>query len=95
MDWTFDPARNGYVLEDAGTHLARIFLKETSAPRNRFRVRTLVSFLYFSPPRQKRLERSRKEWVATVRKFPTRDQALRYVDAKKGEIVGFIRAREG
>jgi len=94
MDWTFDHARNGYVLQDAGTPLARIYLKETGAPRNRFRVRTLVSFLYFSSPRQKRLERARKEWVATVRKFSTRDQALLYIDAKKTETVRFIRNRE-
>jgi hypothetical protein len=95
LDWIFDPGHDGYVLEDAGTHLARIYLKETAAPKNRFRVRTLVSFLYFSPPRQKRLESSRKEWASTLRKFPTRDLALRYIDAKKGELVRFIRSREG
>ncbi|MHC5035957.1 MAG: hypothetical protein ACYTHM_01460 [Planctomycetota bacterium] len=94
MKWNFDAVRSVHVLEDAGTQLARISLRQSSKGKELFRVKTLVSFLYFSPTRQKQLERSKKEWQVTVRKFPSREEAERHIQIKKEEVARFIRARE-
>ena len=86
---------HAHVLEDAGTPLSKIFLRETKAPANKYRVKTLVSFLYFSPMAQRRLERAGKEWKVVDRKFKRRDDAERYVTRKKQEVLRFIKSREG
>lgn len=94
MKWSFDNVGGFHLLEDAGTPLAKIFLARSAKGKERFRVKTLVSFLYYSPARQKRLERAKKEWTVTVRRFDTREEADRYTAVKKDEVLRFIRDRE-
>jgi hypothetical protein len=95
MKWTFDNVRSLHVLEDAGTPLAKIHLTKSEKGKGRFRVKTLVSFLYFSTTRQKQLERAKKEWQVTLRRFTSREEADRYIQTKKEEVKRFIEAREG
>ena len=94
MKWTFDNIRSIHQLEDGETPLAKIFIKKSEKGKGLFRVKTLVSFLYFSATRQKQLERTKKEWQVTVRRFPTREDADRYIGTKKEEVARFIRSRE-
>ena len=94
MKWSFDNVRGFHYLEDAGAPLAKIYVSRSSKGKERIRVKTLVSFLYFSPARQKRLERTKKEWEVTVRKFDTREDADKYIECKRDEVLRFIRARE-
>lgn len=94
MKWTFDTVRGIHTLEDSGSRLALIYIGRSSKGARKFKVKTLVSFLYFSPKVQKRLERSRKEWKTLVRKFDTQEEVDRYVDRKKDEVLRFIHARE-
>jgi hypothetical protein len=94
MKWSFDNVRSVHVLEDAGTPLARIHVKKSEKGKGRFRVKTLVSFLYFSATRQKQLERAKKEWQVTVRRFESREDADRYIRTKKAEVERFIESRE-
>jgi hypothetical protein len=95
MKWNFDQVRSVHTLEDAGTKLALIHLKRSAKGKKKFKVKTLVSFLYFSPTLQKQLERSKKEWKTTVRAFESKERAEDYVSRKKEEVLRFIRAREG
>ncbi|GEM_PF-1385971 len=95
MEWTFDQVRNVHLFQDAGTQLAKIFLRRSEKGKKKFRVKTLVSFLYFSSRRQKQLERSRKEWATTNRAFDSREDAQRYIDRKKKDVARFIQQREG
>lgn len=94
MKWNVDLSRNTHILEDSGSHLAKVFLKETGAPRNRFRVKTLISFLYFSATRQKQLERAGRDWEVTVKKFDSLERAEKYIEVKKREVSRFIAQRE-
>ena len=94
MKWTFDSVRAVHSLEDGATRLGLITLRQSSKGKKKFRVKTLVSFLYYSPTRQKQLERAKKEWNTIVRTFPSREGADRYVATKKDEVLRFIRARE-
>ena len=95
MKWSFDNVRGIHVLDDAGVPLAKIYIRKSEKGKGFFRVKTLVSFLYFSPTRQKQLERAKKEWEVTVRRFPDREGADRYVKMKREEVKRFIEAREG
>ncbi len=94
MQWTSDTRGFSHSLDDNGTELARMHLADRPDRKNRFRVRVLVSFLYFGKRAQKRLERSRKEWKATTRKFPTEPEARKYIETKKAEIMRFVVQRE-
>ncbi|MCI0342526.1 MAG: hypothetical protein L0216_15525 [Planctomycetales bacterium] len=81
-------------LEDRGAVLALVSLRETKAPKNRWRVKSCVSFLYFGAARQRSLERSRKQWVVKTRRFPDRAAAEAHAGRKREEILRFVRARE-
>lgn len=94
MQWTSDTRGLSHALDDNGTELARMHLSDKPDRKNRFRVRVLVSFLYFGRRTQKRLERSRKEWKSITRKFPTEAEARKYMETKKAEITRFVIQRE-
>ncbi len=94
MEWSADAHGELHRLEDRGAVLAMVSLKETKAPRNRFRVRSCVSFLYFGDARQRRLERSHKSWVVKTRRFADRASAEAHAGRKREEILRFVRARE-
>jgi hypothetical protein len=94
MEWTFDSRSKTYRLLDDGLDLARIHIKEKAGTRRPFRVKVLVSFLYFGHNTQRRLEASRKEWKVTNRAFPDDAHARRYIAVKQNEIADFIQKRE-
>jgi hypothetical protein len=94
MQWTNDHKNRLFRLEENGTDLARIHLAEKGKGPNPFRVKVLVSFIYFGRITQRRLEKANKEWKVTARKFADRDRALGYIRVKKKEIEEFIRQRE-
>lgn len=94
MRWTADLAGAVHTLEDKGARLAFVSLRETKGAKNRWRVKTCVSFLYFGAVRQRRLERSRKQWVVTTRRFADRGVAEAYVAGKRTEVERFITGRE-
>jgi len=94
MQWTSDVRDDCFTLEDGGARLAFVSIKETEAPAKRFRVKTAISFLYYGAARQARLERRRKQWVVSTRRFRDRDAAARYAAVKRGEVERYVRARE-
>ena len=94
MRWQSDARADLFTLEDDGAQLAFVSIKETTAPTNRFRVKTAISFIYYGAARQARLERRRKQWVVTTRKFAAREAADRYAESKRHEVERFVRARE-
>jgi len=94
MEWTFDSRDKTYRLLDDGLDLARIYIKEKAGTCRPFRVKVLVSFLYFGQGTQRRLEASRKEWKVTNRAFGDDPRARRYIAVKQKEIVDFIHKRE-
>lgn len=94
MQWTSDSRGSSHSLDDKGTELARMHLVDKPGRSNRFKVKVLVSFLYFGKRIQKKLEKSRKEWRAVTRKFRTEAEARKYIETKKDEITRFIAERE-
>lgn len=94
MEWKSDAKDAHFSLEDGGAQLAFVSIKETGAPAKPFRVKTAISFMYFGAARQARLERQRKQWVVTTRKFADRAAADRYAAVKRTEVERYVRARE-
>lgn len=94
MHWTSDDRDRTFRLVDDDIDLARIHLSEKPGTARPFRVKVLVSFLYFGRITQRRLEKARKEWKVRRRDFPTEERALRYVERQKQDVLAFIRRRE-
>ncbi len=94
MQWTSNSNGSLHSLDDENVCIARIHVGDNAGRKNRFKVKVLISFLYFGKAEQRRLERSSKEWKSLTRKFDTESGARTYVQKKKSEILGFIRQRE-
>ena len=94
LEWKSDTLKRAFSLEEGGAKLAFVEIKETKAPTNKFRVKSGVSFMYYGERRQNRLERSKKQWVVTTRKFADRETADRYAQTKQRELEAFVRKRE-
>ena len=94
LEWKSDTLKRAFSLEEGGAKLAFVEIKETKAPSNKFRVKSGVSFMYYGERRQNRLERSKKQWVVTTRKFADRETADRYAQTKQRELEAFVRKRE-
>ena len=94
MQWKSDTLQRAFSLEDGGAKLAFVEIKETQAPTNKFRVKSGVSFIYYGERAQNRLERHKKQWVVTTRKFADPAAASRYAKTKQTELEAFVRKRE-
>ena len=94
LEWKSDALKRAFSLEEGGAKLAFVEIQETKAPANKFRVKSGVSFMYYGERRQNRLERHKKQWVVTTRKFADADAASRYAQTKQRELEAFVRKRD-
>ena len=94
MQWTSNSSGSFSTLDDDNVCIARIHIGDKAGRKNRFKVKVLMSFIYFGKAEQRRLEKSSKEWKTLVRKFPSENSAKAYIETKKKEILKFIVQRE-
>jgi hypothetical protein len=93
MEWKEIPLDKKWILEDNGDVAAAIFLVDKEKNRSRYQVKTILSAIYLGKKRFTRLEKKKCDWLATRKKFATPDLRIRYVEAKKKEILNYIKLR--
>jgi hypothetical protein len=93
MEWKENPLDKKWVLEDNGDIAAAIFLIDKEKNKKCFQVKTILSAIYLGKKRFARLEKRKCDWLATRRKFATPDLRIRYVEAKKRELLNYIKLR--
>ncbi len=94
VEWKSDALKRAFSLEEGGAKLAFVEIKETTAPSRKYRVKSGVSFMYYGERRQNRLERAKKQWVVTTRRFTDSAAAQRYAATKQTELEAFVRKRD-
>ena len=92
MNWKYDSVVQEHQLVDGKNVLARV----QSSPRKRggFTVTTLIYGIYFGLKKQLLLEKQKKEWVASRKKFKDKETANEYIARRKQGVQKFISARE-
>lgn len=90
MKWVFDADKNVWDLQDNSSVVARIFIKEKPDHKNRFHTRALIASIYSGARTFSRLTRKNKEWKVYHRKFHTREEMEKYLDAKKAAVLNHI-----
>ncbi|MDQ7821651.1 MAG: hypothetical protein RDV48_02520 [Candidatus Eremiobacteraeota bacterium] len=90
MEWVFDEGKNVWNLMDGTSIAARIFIKEKPDQKNAFHAKSLISLVYTGGKTFSRLSRKHKEWKAQNRKFHTRAEMERYLEAKKKAVQDYI-----
>lgn len=90
MKWLFDDEKNVWNLYDNSSIIARIFIKEKPENKRKFLAKTLIASVYFGAQTFTRLTKKNKEWKVTQRKFHTREEMEKYLEAKKIAVLKLI-----
>ena len=97
MEWRYDPTRSAFALCDKDSVVAKICIKEIAPKpdrKNKYAVRTLISFIYCGNKTLTRLEKLGKEWQSRRRKFATKEELDEYVARQKEAVIERIAACE-
>jgi hypothetical protein len=86
MNWVYDESRAAWNLMDNSSVIAKIFIKEKEKSACPFRTKTLIASVYTGASTFSKLTRKNKEWKIYNRKFHTRQEMERYIDAKKRSV---------
>lgn len=95
MEWKEVPSESKWVLEDNGDTAAMIILVDKESITNRYQTKAILSAIYLGKKRFARLDKTKRDWLASRRKFSTRERRDRYVESKKRELVRYIAHRIG
>lgn len=90
MNWDYSEEQNAWNLLDNSSVIARIFIKEKPDRKRRYATKTLIASVYLGAKTFSRLGRKNKEWKVYNRKFHTREEMEKYLEAKKSAVIKFL-----
>jgi len=93
MEWKEIPSEQKWVLHDSGDVAASIFAVDKKNIKNRFQVKTIISAIYLGKKRFTRLEKNKRDWLSTRKKFSNQEDRDNYIKTKKQELFKYISIR--
>lgn len=92
MQWKYDTLLQEHQLVSDKSILAKIQMNATK--KGRYKVTTVISWIYYGKKLQNTMEKHKNEWVAYRKKFKDKPRANDYIVRKKECVLKFIKQRE-